>query len=88
MLNSSQKEYVIKRLMEDGQISRNHCLSHYISRLGAIICDLKKEGWEFEGGYVETRGGKDYVYRLIKAPHFYKHDNYTTAPQRTQEVLL
>ncbi len=88
MLNSSQKEYVIKRLMEDGQISRNHCLSHYISRLGAIIHDLKKDGFEISGDYEKAGNGKDFVYRLLNAEQLKSQCNSTTASQIIQGVLL
>ncbi|NCD11024.1 MAG: hypothetical protein EOL93_00605 [Epsilonproteobacteria bacterium] len=86
MLNSSQKEYVIKRLMEDGQISRNHCLSHYISRLGAIICDLKKDGFEISGDYEKVGNGKDFVYRLLNAEQLKSQGNCTTNADSLQEV--
>jgi hypothetical protein len=54
----SQKDFVIEQLNNSGEITRNQCLKNYISRLGAIICQLKKEGWMFRA---ENRGG-DYVY--------------------------
>lgn len=72
MTNATQKEFVANRLRADGRISRNFCLKNYISRLGALINLLKKDGWEFDASYVnvETPFGKskDYVYKLIKAP--------------------
>jgi hypothetical protein len=64
----NQEQFVIRQLRETGQISRNFCLDNYISRLGAIICDLKKEGYEFESGFVKTPNGKDYVYKMTKSP--------------------
>ena len=72
MLNNSQISWVKKELKEKGEISRNKCLRNYISRLGAIICYLKKKGWEFKAKYIEVNtgfswGAKDYVYYLVKA---------------------
>jgi len=64
----NQEQFVIKHLREHGEISRNYCLQNYISRLGAIICDLKKEGYEFEAEFRKTTSGKDYVYKLKTNP--------------------
>ena len=64
-MKQSQKDRIIKRLLERGEISRNECLRNYISRLGAYIVILKKEGWEFE---TEERNG-DYIYRATKTPY-------------------
>ena len=58
----SQKAIIKKILQEEGEITRNRALSMYISRLGAIICTLKKEGYQFR---TENRGG-DYVYKIYK----------------------
>lgn len=59
-----QIDIIKQQLLDNGEISRNWCLKNYISRLGAYIVDLKKQGWEFK---TEQRGG-DYVYKLIKKP--------------------
>ena len=63
----TQAEIVVKQLRETGQVSRNWALRGYISRLGAIICDLNKAGWNLEGGHQRTLGGygrkMDYVYK-------------------------
>lgn len=64
MKNKSQKERVIKKLLADGEITRNQCLKNYISRLGAIICTLKSEGWDFETKNVKG----DYVYKVTVCP--------------------
>ena len=60
----TQVAWVKQCLRERGQISRNEALANYISRLGAIICSLKKEGWEIDGEY---KAG-NYVYKLKVAP--------------------
>lgn len=64
MKNPSQKQRIVKRLLSVGEIGRNECLRNYVSRLGAIICDLTKEGWSFD---TERRGG-DYVYKVVRSP--------------------
>ena len=66
MKDKSQKERVIKKLLADGEITRNQCLSTFpaITRLGAIICLLKSEGWDFEAS---NRKG-DYVYKITVCP--------------------
>jgi len=70
MKKFTQKQWVLNRLNENGYITRNECLRNYISRLGAIIADLKADGYEFEAGYIEVKTpfgtGKDYKYSLIK----------------------
>lgn len=67
MLNISQINYVRAHLLQHKQIGRNHCLSLYISRLGAIIWKLRDKGMKIEGAYEKVGNGKDYVYRLIEA---------------------
>jgi hypothetical protein len=64
MKNQSQRNFIKRVLRDKGEVSRNFALSQFISRLGAIICDLRKEGWEFD---IERRNG-DYVYKLKQAP--------------------
>lgn len=64
-MKKTQLQFVLERLKENGRVSRNDCLRHYVSRLGAYICDLRKEGYEFEA---KSEGG-DYVYILIHDPH-------------------
>lgn len=66
MTNQSQKEFVLKTLKEKGFITRNECLQRYISRLGAHICMLIKEGHDIKGEYIKTEYGTDYIYRLAK----------------------
>lgn len=63
-MKQTQKAWVIERLKASGEISRNECLARRISRLGAIICAMKAEGWNFET--VEREN--DYVYKLLNAP--------------------
>ena len=64
----TQKQWVKEQIKSNGFITRNQCLKNFISRLGAIIFELKEEGMEFETGYIETetkyRKGKDFKYTL------------------------
>jgi len=69
MEHQSQEKIIKRILLNEGEISRNLCLRElYISRLGAIICNLKKEGWKFRREYVKTPKGKDFVYYLVESP--------------------
>ena len=53
----TQKELVINQLEEVGYVSRNWALRNYISRLGAIMYELK-DWYEVCGKYIEN----DYIY--------------------------
>lgn len=68
----TQREWVENQLKEKGKITRNFCLRNYVSRLGAIICDLKKSGYEFDTRYIKVDTpfgeGKDYEYSLKSSP--------------------
>ena len=64
MKNDTQKKWVLDQIKEKGFITRNECLKVYISRLGAIICDLQKDGYKFTAEYQKTPYGQDYVYTL------------------------
>jgi len=66
MTNQSQKEIIINHLNKYGYVSRNWALRNYISRLGAITCDLNKEGWILKGSYEKTDFGQDFIYRVKK----------------------
>ena len=61
-------QWVKDVLKSDGEISRNFALRNYVSRLGALICTLQKQGYEFETEWRATRTPfgkkKDYVYKL------------------------
>jgi hypothetical protein len=62
--NKSQKDRIVGVLLKTGKISRNACLRNYISRLGAIICVLKDEGWDFRPEHEEG----DYIYYTARCP--------------------
>jgi len=65
MKQARQKNWVIHQLYLYGSVSRNKALENYISRLGALIGVLKKEGWKFSAGYEQGKFGRDYVYRVL-----------------------
>ena len=60
----SQKTTVLKIMREKGYITRNECLRMFISRLGAIIWQLKSEGMNITG---EWKDG-DFIYKLMDKP--------------------
>lgn len=76
MVNGQQKKFVIEHLNACGFISRNTCLKNYISRLGAIIHRLKKEGWSFVTEWRETEYSKDFIYRVKDNPNSHKDEDY------------
>ena len=68
-MNHTQIQFVKNRLKDTGRISRNFCLSLRISRLGAIIDNLKKQGFEFTAYYQPNEhGGRDYIYEQLNRP--------------------
>lgn len=60
----TQKNKVVKYLMDNGCVTRNWALKNGITRLGAITNSLKKEGWKFRGYYFNNRA--DYKYKLTE----------------------
>lgn len=62
----TQLDWIKKRLLKYGVVTRNQALNRMITRLGARIIDLKKEGWIFSAGYLKTKYGKDYAYSVLR----------------------
>jgi hypothetical protein len=60
----TQIEFIKNELRTKGKISRNFCLSQFISRLGALIQTLETKGWKFDAKHE----GTDYVYHLVLDP--------------------
>lgn len=63
----TQREWVVKQLKTNGFVTRNQALKTFISRLSAIIFELKdKHGFEFEGKFRENNTlfgtERDFVY--------------------------
>ena len=40
----------------------------FITRLSAIIKNLRQEGYEIKGGYVNIGHGRDFIYTLLDSP--------------------
>lgn len=68
MIKLSQKEQIIKKLLDDGFVSRNWALQNYIGRLASRMTDLKDEGWEFRTENVEENGGMNFYYYPLRSP--------------------
>lgn len=64
MKKLSQKDIVLKQMRQFGYVSRNWCLQRFISRLSAIMLDLKNEGINFETKEIDG----DYHYILKDKP--------------------
>ena len=65
MAKITQESIVVKRLLSEGKIDRNWCIrERYITRLGAIICNLKEKGWDFEQKEIDG----NYWYFVTKSP--------------------
>jgi hypothetical protein len=75
----TQRSRVEESLLKNGYATRNQFLRQIpaITRLGAIICDMRADGWQFEEGYSPNK--KDYQYKLVKCP--YKKVAYTIGGQ-------
>lgn len=65
----TQEQWVLEQLNKNGEVSRNGALQNFISRLGAIICNLNKEGWNITGDYRKTEHGKDFIYTVVSKPY-------------------
>ena len=83
MKKQTQEKIVIDQLLANGSVSRNWALANFISRLGAIIPDLKLQGFDFEASYLKNGKSKDYVYKMTKCP--YRKVSYT--PQGMQPIV-
>lgn len=64
----SQQDVVIDKLTLDGHVSNFWAIENYILRLGAIICQLRKQGWEFETSWGKDSERKNYYYTATKKP--------------------
>lgn len=52
----TQKQRVINHLKEFGRVDNFWAIENKMLRLGAIICQLKKEGWDFERKFGKELG--------------------------------
>ena len=66
-MKKSQKQIVWEQMSKKGYVSRNWCLSRYISRLSAIMNQLKFEGIIADGHWgrkITNKQDNDYYYVL------------------------
>jgi len=73
MEKKTQKQRVIDRINQEGWVDNFWAFHNYILRLGAIIHDLKADGWEFKTHYGKELGydkslWKNYYYIPISRP--------------------
>ena len=68
MTKQTQKQRVIDQLDVEGKVTNFWAFSHYILRLGAIILDLKKDGWVFNTGWGTGSEKKNYHYFVVSRP--------------------
>jgi len=66
MAKKTQKDIVLLKLREDGEITNIYAFEHHMLRLGAIIHSLRADGLEREGSYIE--GTKNFQYRWVNRP--------------------
>lgn len=50
----------------NGSITRNFALGHFITRLSAVIWDLKAKGYKIKADWDDAH--KDYIYTMIDRP--------------------
>lgn len=77
-----QKERVLERLKQEGYVDNFWAIQNRMLRLGAIIHELKRDGYEFKGAFGKDLGKdrnfhKNYYYHLVTKPT-------VTAPSRIQ----
>ena len=69
-MQETQKEKVRQQLLTVGYVTRNWALSRFITRLGAIVYELKQEGLNIEGFYNNDKlygpNKRDYIYKIKK----------------------
>ena len=75
----TQKEKVKNRIRKVGYVDNFWAIENYILRLGAIICDLRKNGMSFSGAF-----GKE----LGKERRVWKNFYYTRVIASGQQKLL
>jgi len=67
-MKPTQRNWVEERLRDTKRVTRNEALGRFVSRLAAIIADMKRDGWIIEGNNLKSLVGNDYVYTLISEP--------------------
>lgn len=56
MDKKTQRQLVLNRLQETGTVDNFWAIQHYILRLGAIICELRKQGMTIHGAFGKEIG--------------------------------
>ncbi len=64
MAKKTQKEIVLEKLETEGCVDNFWAFRNYILRLGAIVHDLRQEGYNIETEYKGTEGRKNCHYYL------------------------
>lgn len=64
--NKTQKDRVKARIEDVGYVDNFWAIANYILRLGAIILQLKKEGYIFETAWGEGKEKKNFHYYSMK----------------------
>ena len=85
MKSLTQEKRIIRLLLEEGEVSRNWCLQNYISRVSAIMLDLKKDGWKFTGSF-NKKG--DYIYKLTGEEQPLKLQAFYVQGQKVAEKII
>lgn len=81
-----QREKIEKELYTKGYVTRNWALRNYISRLSAIIFDLRNEKKKFHTFYAKTKnGGQDYVYLIDNGK--WTHKTITKVIEKIKEKI-
>ena len=91
---SLKSENIVKKQLEqNGYISRNWALRNYISRLSAIILNLKKQGYSFKA---KNQNG-DWLYYLKATPEiqqkspdlkeYYKKEEFRKEQSKQLNIL-
>ncbi len=85
----TQRETIIQKLNQDGFVSRNWALDRRISRLRAIIYDLKKEGWNFKGEH--RLKDNDYYYftaeKVDELSNYRKEQEFLEEKKKQQALI-
>jgi hypothetical protein len=58
----TQKQIVVEKIERDGYVDNFWAISNRMLRLGAIIADLKKDGYKFATGWGKDSQRKNYHY--------------------------
>lgn len=72
-MEQTQRERVLRKLLDEGEVDNFWAFHNYILRLGAIIHRLRESGYEIDGMYGKDRGferklHKNYYYILKNRP--------------------